>query len=43
MTIVNERQKTQGKSTEEIRKMFTHDLGEDSEIVEEVIAQSERV
>lgn len=43
MTIAHERQKSQGKSTEEIRKMFTHDLGEDSEIVEEIIAQLERV
>lgn len=38
-----QRQKLQGKSTEEIRKMFTHDLGEDSEIVEEIITQLERV
>ena len=35
--------KRREKSTEEIQKMFTHDLGEDSEIVEEIIAQSERV
>lgn len=38
-----QKQKLQGKSAEEIRKIFTGDLGEEEEVVDEILAELERV